>query len=267
MPPDGSEADYLVGSRDVRTVVEELWLAGAEAIAINGERVTPTTAIIDIGVVDAGQLRLSRAAVPGHGDRPDRPLRAAERARPGSSTSSGPGPRRYGIRLSFAEPESVDMPAFAGHRDPALLARRRPRRPTAGGDAEREPGRLSRCSARAASSTIAAVAFDPRPAGRRPAAGPGGRRRPRRAVVPGPDGPRRQPQRPQRPAPRARSRRSSASSATLDQNARTRRRRRSTSSGPTCGRVRAYAGPRSGRRARASRSRSAARSTAPASRS
>ena len=49
VPPDGSESDYLVGSRDIRTVVEELWLAGAEAIAVNGERITPTTAIIDIG--------------------------------------------------------------------------------------------------------------------------------------------------------------------------------------------------------------------------
>ena len=53
-------ADYLVGSRDIRTVVEELWLAGAEAIAINGERITPTTAIIDIGaslLVNSAYLR------------------------------------------------------------------------------------------------------------------------------------------------------------------------------------------------------------------
>ena len=49
MPPGGSESDYLVGSRDIRTVVEELWGAGAEAIAVNGERITPTTAIIDVG--------------------------------------------------------------------------------------------------------------------------------------------------------------------------------------------------------------------------
>ena len=42
VPPDGSDADYLVGSRDIRLVVEELWGAGAEAIAVNGERITPT---------------------------------------------------------------------------------------------------------------------------------------------------------------------------------------------------------------------------------
>ncbi len=49
MPPDGNESDYLVGSRDIRAVVEELWRAGAEAIAVNGERITPTSAIIDVG--------------------------------------------------------------------------------------------------------------------------------------------------------------------------------------------------------------------------
>ena len=46
-----NELDYLVSARDLRTMVEELWLAGAEAVAINGERVVPTTAIIDIGGV------------------------------------------------------------------------------------------------------------------------------------------------------------------------------------------------------------------------
>jgi uncharacterized protein YlxW (UPF0749 family) len=113
VPPDGSQADYLVGSRDIRTVVEELWLAGAEAIAVNGERVTPTTAIIDIGatlLVNSAYLappyqvtalgptdlygRLS--ASPGFVD--------FVRARAGG----------YGIRISFAEPASVDIPAFVG---------------------------------------------------------------------------------------------------------------------------------------------------------
>jgi uncharacterized protein YlxW (UPF0749 family) len=42
-------ADLLVTGRDVRTVVEELWLAGAEAVAVNDERVVSTTSIIDIG--------------------------------------------------------------------------------------------------------------------------------------------------------------------------------------------------------------------------
>jgi uncharacterized protein YlxW (UPF0749 family) len=48
-PPDANENDYLVSGTDVLTVVEELWQAGAEGIAVNGERVTVATAVVDIG--------------------------------------------------------------------------------------------------------------------------------------------------------------------------------------------------------------------------
>lgn len=113
VPPDGSQADYLVGSRDIRTVVEELWLAGAEAIAINGERVTPTTAIIDIG----NSLLVNSAYLA-----PPYQVTALGAADLYQRLSAAPGfidfvrarAEGYGIRLSFAEPESVDMPAFVG---------------------------------------------------------------------------------------------------------------------------------------------------------
>ena len=49
IPPGANDTDYRVSASDVRIVVQELWLAGAEAIAINGERVTVSTAILDIG--------------------------------------------------------------------------------------------------------------------------------------------------------------------------------------------------------------------------
>ncbi len=49
VPAGGNQADYLVDASDLRTTIDELWLAGAEAIAVNGERVVPTTAILDIG--------------------------------------------------------------------------------------------------------------------------------------------------------------------------------------------------------------------------
>ncbi|MFM2106692.1 MAG: hypothetical protein RL338_1724 [Chloroflexota bacterium] len=39
----------VVRSRDVRAVVEELWLAGATAIEVNGERVVVSTAFLDVG--------------------------------------------------------------------------------------------------------------------------------------------------------------------------------------------------------------------------
>ncbi len=113
VPPDASEADYLVGSHDIRSVVEELWIAGAEAIAINNERVTTTTAIIDIG---SSLLVNSAYLAPPYQVTAIGPADLYERL----SRSTGfidfvrSRAEAYGIRLSFAEPETVDMPAFAG---------------------------------------------------------------------------------------------------------------------------------------------------------
>lgn len=113
VPPGASQADYLVGSHDIRTVVEELWVAGAEAIAINAERVTTTTAIIDIGpslLVNSAYLAPPyQVTALGPTDLYDRLSRS-----PGFIDFVRARAEAYGIRLSFAEPESVDMPAFAG---------------------------------------------------------------------------------------------------------------------------------------------------------
>ncbi len=113
VPPDASQADYLVGSHDIRTVVEELWLAGAEAIAVNSERVTPTTAIIDIGsslLVNSAYLAPPyQVTALGPTDLYERLSRA-----PGFVDFVRARAEAYGIRLSFAEPETVDIPAFAG---------------------------------------------------------------------------------------------------------------------------------------------------------
>jgi uncharacterized protein YlxW (UPF0749 family) len=113
VPPDGSESDYLVGSRDIRVVVEDLWAAGAEAIAVNGERITPTSAIIDVGT----SLLINSAYVAppyqitalGPPDLYDRLSASAGFVDFVRSRSEG-----YGIGVSLAEPESVDMPAFVG---------------------------------------------------------------------------------------------------------------------------------------------------------
>ena len=113
VPPGASAADYIVGAHDIRTVVEELWLAGAEAIAVNGERVTTTTAIIDIGaslLVNSAYLAPPyQVTALGPTDLYDRLSRAAGFVDFVRARAEG-----YGIRLAFAEPESVDVPAFAG---------------------------------------------------------------------------------------------------------------------------------------------------------
>lgn len=113
VPPGASQADYLVGSRDIRSVVEELWLAGAEAIAINSERLTTTTAIIDIGpslLVNSAYLAPPyQVTALGPADLYERLSRS-----PGFIDFVRTRAEAYGIRLSFAEPEVLDMPAFAG---------------------------------------------------------------------------------------------------------------------------------------------------------
>jgi len=111
--PDANEADYLIGSLDLRIVIEELWSAGAEAIAINGERITPTSAIIDIGpsvLVNSAYLAPPyQVTALGPDD-----LYSRLSAAPGWVDFIIARAQTYGLRVQFAEPESVDIPAFVG---------------------------------------------------------------------------------------------------------------------------------------------------------
>ena len=109
----GGGIDALVSARDVRTLVEELWLAGAQAIAVNGERVVASTAVLDIG----GSILVNSAYVSppyqvtaiGPGDLYDR-LRASV----GFVEFVQGRVEPAGLQLSVAELDSVDIPAFAG---------------------------------------------------------------------------------------------------------------------------------------------------------
>jgi uncharacterized protein YlxW (UPF0749 family) len=111
--PGANEADYLVGARDLRAIIEELWAAGAEAISVNGERVTPTTAIIDVGpsiLVNAAYLA-GPYQVTALGPEDLYPHLSAS---PGFVDLIRTRAQGFGIRVSVAEPDSVDVPAFAG---------------------------------------------------------------------------------------------------------------------------------------------------------
>jgi len=112
-PEGGNTQDLLVGARDVRTIVEELWGAGAEAIAVNGERMTPTTAVIDIGpsiLVNSAYLAGPyQVTAIGPDD-----LYARLSASPGFVDFIRARAEAWGLKVSIAEPETVDMPAFAG---------------------------------------------------------------------------------------------------------------------------------------------------------
>ena len=113
VPPGGNDADYLAGARDLRTVVALLWQSGAEAIAINGERLTSSSAIIDIGgsvLVNAAYIAGPyQVAAIGPTD-----LFARLSATPGWEEFVRTRRGSFGIGISWAEPQVVDMPAFAG---------------------------------------------------------------------------------------------------------------------------------------------------------
>ncbi len=113
VPPDGNAQDYLVSGADVLTVVDQLWAAGAEGMAVNGERVVVSTAIVDIG----GSVVINGAYV----------------AAPYQISAIGPSTlldtlthqetfanfiraraEGFGIGVSYATPDSVDLPAYAG---------------------------------------------------------------------------------------------------------------------------------------------------------
>jgi uncharacterized protein YlxW (UPF0749 family) len=113
VPPDGDESAYLVGSHDIRAVVEELWLSGAEAIAVNGERITPTSAIIDVG---ASLLVNSAYLTPPYQVTALGPSDLFDKLRASSGFVEFLRARAegYGIQVSLAAPESVDLPAFVG---------------------------------------------------------------------------------------------------------------------------------------------------------
>lgn len=113
VPVDGNAQDYLVSGDDVLTVVDQLWAAGAEGVSINGERVVVSTAVVDIG----GSVVVNGAYV----------------AAPYEITAIGPKTmfdalthqqgfvdfiraraESFGIRVDYATPDSVDLPAYAG---------------------------------------------------------------------------------------------------------------------------------------------------------
>lgn len=112
--PDGSNArDYLVSGQDVLTVVRELWLAGAEGVAVNGERMSVATAITDIGgsilvnsAYVAGPYQVSAIGPPDMLDRLTRSQGFVDFIRARSEA--------FGIGVGQAVQNAVDLPAYAG---------------------------------------------------------------------------------------------------------------------------------------------------------
>jgi uncharacterized protein YlxW (UPF0749 family) len=109
----GDSSDALVTARDIRTLVQELWLAGAEAISINGERVTNGTAVLDIG---NAILANSAYLAPPYQINAIGPEDLYEQLTSSASFVGFVASRiePYGLSLSFAESAEVTVPAYAG---------------------------------------------------------------------------------------------------------------------------------------------------------
>ena len=104
--------NHVLLDRDVRSVVNELWADGAEAMAVNGIRLTPTSAIRFAG--DAVLVDFQPIASPyvvdaiGPADQLDTGFAASEVASRYQTLASAKG-----IGFSFAEKDKLSLPAAA----------------------------------------------------------------------------------------------------------------------------------------------------------
>lgn len=122
-PAPGEEASRInrVTDNDLQEVTNALWAAGAEAIAINGHRISNTTAIRTAGeaiLVDLRPVsppyRVEAIGAPGE-------LASAYESTPSAqrvvATAS-----RYGLRITQAEQEVLTLPAATGELRYAKIA-------------------------------------------------------------------------------------------------------------------------------------------------
>ena len=112
-PADGDTSDYRVRADDLRAIADELWLAGADAVAVNGERLTATSGFIDIGesiLVNSAYLVPPYQVVAiGPEDLYDRLTRSARFADWVRTRVQG-----FGLEVRYAELPDAQVPAYAG---------------------------------------------------------------------------------------------------------------------------------------------------------
>ena len=109
----GSASDYLIHDYDLRDVINLLWIAGAEAISVNDERIVNSSSVYCVGsTVLVNDTRLSPPyRVRAIGDQ-KRLLDHVEN--PGYLGELKMRQARVGVRLELAAVESVFVPAYRG---------------------------------------------------------------------------------------------------------------------------------------------------------
>jgi uncharacterized protein YlxW (UPF0749 family) len=109
----GRSDDLLIHDFDLRDVISLLWLAGAEAVSVNGERVVNSTSVYCVGsTILVNDTRLSPPYVILAVGDPDR-LEATLR-NPGYLRDLKERADRLGVGLSVARSASVTTPAYRG---------------------------------------------------------------------------------------------------------------------------------------------------------
>ncbi len=123
LPAGDDPANYLIHDYEVRDVVSLLWLSGAEAVAINDERLVAQTSIYCVGsTIIVNNTRLS----------PPYEIRAIGNSAQLDSALQDPGnlrklksrTRLYGIQLRPTRAAEILLPAYSGdlavkHANPA----------------------------------------------------------------------------------------------------------------------------------------------------
>jgi uncharacterized protein YlxW (UPF0749 family) len=113
LPPGANQSDYRVQAEDLCDLLTALWLNGAQAIAINGERIVTSTAITDIGgtvLVNSAYLAPPYVITAVGAARLYDQLTASDLLRQLLETRVQP----FGLQLRAGKLDSVTVPAYSG---------------------------------------------------------------------------------------------------------------------------------------------------------
>jgi len=109
--PSGNLNDLVVHSQDVQAVANALWSAGAEALAVSGQRVVPTSALLCVGntLLINGTVHSPPYRFVAIGER----LKDGLLAEPLVERLQGDA-SRFGLGFEVNEAEKVRVPAYRG---------------------------------------------------------------------------------------------------------------------------------------------------------
>jgi uncharacterized protein YlxW (UPF0749 family) len=108
--PSGDVNDLVIHSQDVQAVVNALWRSGAEAVAINGQRLVATSAVLCVGntLLLNGTVYSPPYVVNAVGADRERFESDALVKQLKSDASA------FGLRLAVSKESSLEVPAFTG---------------------------------------------------------------------------------------------------------------------------------------------------------